>query len=210
MSTAGDTCAPLFDLAATVASTPLTAAVTSDVCRPRGRVLQTCPCVYHPIGCRENTRSGCLHTLHVRNGTIVDVALADVGSPVVVPEATRKPVKRAKRGDGTWRFNMCVTIECRHGNFDIWASPHATDARSWLPEHIRLLPPDDPAFAPLYGRRNDVEALNNTFKRSLLVDRATSVGWQRQLVDMYSYAILQTAQPEAPRTRRCGHFGSPD
>jgi hypothetical protein len=158
---------------------------------PKQRPFRT---VTHPTA-----EGKCRHTLHVRNGTIVDVTLADDGTAVIAGEAIRRQVKRARRSDGTYRFDLSVTIPCRHGDFDIWASPHATPDQPWLPEHIRLLPPDDPSFGDLYGMRNDVESLNNTFKRSLLVDRATSVGWQRQLIDMYSYAVLHnsTAQQVA-------------
>ena len=163
------------------------AAVADDgTVTPKQRPYTT---VTHQIS-RNRT---CRHTLHVRNGTIVDVALADDGSPVVVGEAVRRQVKRARRSDGTWRFNLAVTIPCPHGDFEHWTSPHATDTEAWRPEHLRLLPPDDPTFQKLYGLRNDLEALNNTFKRSLLVNRATSVGWERQLIDMYSYAVLHNS-----------------
>jgi hypothetical protein len=166
----------------------LAAAVVADdgTITPKQRAYVT---VTHQI--RRNRT--CRHTLHIRNGTIVDVALADDGTPVIVGNAVRRQVKRIRRSDGTWRFNLAVTIPCANGDFEHWTSPHATDTEAWRPEHLRLLPPDDPTFQKLYGLRNDLEALNNTFKRSLLVNRATSVGWERQLIDMYSYAILHNS-----------------
>lgn len=142
-----------------------------------------------PVGTHShpNGEGPCTHTLHAVNGSIVDVALADDGQPVDIATATRKQVKRSRRKNGTHRFNLAVTIPCGKQTTTIWLSPHDN------PEHIRLIPPDDPHFTTLYSLRNDAESLNSQFKRSLLVDRATSVGWQRQLFDLLAYAILHNS-----------------
>jgi hypothetical protein len=130
--------------------------------------------------------------LHVENGTIIDVALADDGTTVTVGIALRKQVKRARRGDDTYRFNLAVNA-CPREAFTFWFWPHAAKAGDNTPEHDRLIPPDDPDFKALYGLRNDAESFNSRFKRSLLVDRASSVGWERQLFDVLSYALLQNS-----------------
>ena len=121
------------------------------------------------------------------------MALADDGSPVVVGSATRQQVKRVCRADGSYRFHLGIVVPCRRGPFTLWLSPHATEADETLPEHLRLLPPDDPDFKRLYGLRNDSESFNSQFKRSLLVDRAASVGWERQLFDVFGFAVLQNS-----------------
>ena len=142
-----------------------------------------------PLGIHQHqTAQGtCTHTLHVVNGTVVDVALADDGTPVDVATATRKQIKRSRRKDGTYRFNLAVTLPCGNEHTTIWLSPHDN------PEHIRLIPPDDPHFTTLYSLRNDAESLNAQYKKTLLVDRATSVGWQRQLFDVLAYSILHNS-----------------
>ena len=142
----------------------------------------------HKVG-----RRTCTHHLHIDNGTVIDVALADDGTPVTVAAATRKQVKRVRRTDGSYRFHLGVMIPCRRGSFTLWLSPHATKDGDNLPEHLRLLPPDDPDFTSLYGLRNDSESFNSQFKRSLLVDRAASVGWERQLFDVLGFAVLQNS-----------------
>jgi hypothetical protein len=142
----------------------------------------------HQIGRRK-----CDHMLHVENGTVIDVALADDGTTVTVGTAERKQVKRVRRGDGTYRFNLAVSIDCTKGPFIVWLSPHATKPGDNTPEHVRLIPPDDHDFKDLYGLRNDAESFNNGYKRSLLVDRASSVGWERQLFDVLSFAVLQNS-----------------
>ncbi|MEI8405203.1 MAG: hypothetical protein WCG96_08000 [Actinomycetes bacterium] len=135
----------------------------------------------------------CSHSLHTENGQVVDMGLADDGSAVVVASAVRRQVKRFGRKDGTYRFTMAVEIPCRHGAFTVWLSPHATAPGDTTPEHVRLIPPADPDFNLLYGLRNDAESFNSAFKRSLLVDRAASVGWRRQLFDLLGFVVLQNS-----------------
>ena len=62
--------------------------------------------------------------------------------------------------------------------------------RHTTPEHVRRIPPGDLDFACLYGMRNDAESFNSSFKCSLLVDRASGVGWCRQLFDTLGYVVL--------------------
>lgn len=148
-----------------------------------------------PLGTFEHRagRRTCSHQLHIENGTVVDVTLADDGTPVVVGTSTRKQVKRVCRADGCYRFHLGITVSCRRGAFTLWLSPHATESDETLPEHLRLLPPEDPDFKRLYGLRNDSESFNSQFKRTLLVDRAASVGWERQLFDVLGFAVLQNS-----------------
>lgn len=149
------------------------------------------------IHSHDTSNGKCPHVLHSVNGSVVDVALSDDGSPVDVATAKRKQVKRAARKDGTYRYNLAVTLPCKGDEVTIWLSPHDN------PEHIRLVPPDDPYFQTLYALRNDAESLNAQYKKTLLVDRATSVGWRRQLFDLLAYAILHNSltadQPERRR-----------
>lgn len=161
-----------------------------------------------PLGTFEHTsgRRTCTHQLHIENGTVVDVTLADDGTPVVVGCAVRKQVKRACRSDGSYRFHLGITVPCRRGDFALWLSPHATETDETLPEHLRLLPPDDPDFTRLYGLRNDSESFNSQFKRTLLVDRAASVGWERQLFDVLGFAVLHNSLAwTAARRGAAGH-----
>ena len=62
--------------------------------------------------------------------------------------------------------------------------------RHTTPEHVRLIPPGDPDFACLYGMRNDAQNFKSPFLRSVLVDRASSAGWRRQLFDLLGYVVL--------------------
>lgn len=51
----------------------------------------------------------------------------------------------------------------------------------------------EPALDLLHGLRNDAQSFNSQPKRSLLVDRAMSLGGHRQLLDVLCYGLLHNA-----------------
>ena len=57
-------------------------------------------------------------------------------------------------------------------------------------ENVLPIPPSDPEFAALYGRRNDSESLNQGLKDTLFLGRAHSKGAKRQLVEVLGWALL--------------------
>ena len=145
-----------------------------------------------PLGTYQHPRhrrnsEPCTHHLVAVNGRVADIALDEDGTPTITAYADRRQIKRSRRADGTYRFNLGLRLECPHatnGHWELWLSPHDN------PENIRLVPPDDPDFNHLYGLRPDAESLNNTLKRTLIIDRAPSIGWERQLYDLIGFAIL--------------------
>lgn len=140
----------------------------------------------HRVGRRE-----CRHNLICHDGAVHQLDLDDSGEADLSEPLRRVQVKRTRRRNG-YRFTIGVEIACRHGHFTTWLSPHprTDETHNRRPENIRLLPQADPYFQTVYGLRNDSESLNSGFKRTLLVERAMSLGWQRQLLDFYAYAIL--------------------
>lgn len=147
----------------------------------------------YPLGVHTHRigRRDCRHNLICHDGAIHQLDLDDTGDTTLGDRLRRVQVKRVRRSD-SWRFTLGIEIACRHGNFTTWISPHpqAGENHNRRPENIRLLPQADPRFQTIYGLRNDSESLNSGFKRTLLVDRAMSLGWHRQLLDLYGYAIL--------------------
>jgi len=131
----------------------------------------------------------CVHLVAAINGRLAVVELDENGEPTPVAFADRHQIKRSTKADGTFRFSLGVTFHCRHHDitWTKWVNPHEE------PEHIRLIPPDDPDFNTLYGRRPDAESLNAEFKRTLIADRASSIGWERQLYDLYGFAVLHNS-----------------
>jgi hypothetical protein len=56
-------------------------------------------------------------------------------------------------------------------------------------ENVRPIPPSDPDFPHLYGRRNDSESLNRSLEDTLFLGRAHSLGGRRQQVEMLGWAV---------------------
>jgi hypothetical protein len=60
-------------------------------------------------------------------------------------------------------------------------------------ENVRPIPPSDPDFARLYGRRNDSESMNRAMEDTLFLGRAHSLGWRRQQVEVLGWALMVNA-----------------
>ncbi|TKJ28478.1 hypothetical protein [Blastococcus sp. CCUG 61487] len=151
----------------------------------------------YPLGSWEHdTDDGaCTHALAAVDGAIVEVTLGDTGDPVVAHRLTRRQVKRPRRGNGNYHFSAAFVVPCARGDFDAWITPHGEpgDPDARRAENVRLIAEGEEDFARLYGIRNDSEAFNSAFKRSLLVNRAMSLGWRRQLLDAVCFALLSNA-----------------
>ena len=57
-------------------------------------------------------------------------------------------------------------------------------------EYVRAIPPGDPDFKALYGRRADAESINRGLEDSLYLRRAHSVGHARQALNLLGYALM--------------------
>jgi hypothetical protein len=116
----------------------------------------------------------------------------------VICTLTRGAVKRARRSNGRYHFNVGYQLDCPHEPLTIWLSPHPgrddTDTRR--PENLRIIPTGDPDADRLQGIRSDAESFHSNYKRTLIVDRAMSLGWRRGLVDLYCFARLNNALTE--------------
>jgi hypothetical protein len=56
--------------------------------------------------------------------------------------------------------------------------------------NVRLIPPSDPDFKGIYGRRSDSESINRRLEDTLYLGRAHSVGHARQHVNLLGYALM--------------------
>lgn len=138
-------------------------------------------------------RRTCTHNLVICGGSVHDSTLDDSGRLVLSPPLQRQQVRRYRRGrTNRWRFALGVTVACPKQPFTAWISPHPQpgDTGHGRPDQLRLLPESDPLFALLYGLRNDSEAINAAYKRTLIADRAAALGWRRQVLDLLSWALL--------------------
>jgi len=152
----------------------------------------------HPLGIiTHDTIAGpCNHLLAAVNGVVVELDLDDAGDPVIRHELDRGAVKRSRRKDGRHHFNVGYHIPCRTEPFITWLSPHASKDGNSRPEHLRVLPDADPDTRTIRGIRSDAESNHSQYKRTLLTDRAMSLGWRRGLIDYYAYGWYSNALTE--------------
>lgn len=152
---------------------------------------------WYPFGVWEHDTPGgsCGHTVAAINGAVSEVGLDESGAPVVLGRLDRLQVKRSRRSTGRYHFNIAYRVPCRAGEFTAWITPHGEpgDPDHRRAGHVRVIAEGEPDFARLYGLRNDAESWNSMLKRSLLVDRAASLGGARQLVDVLCFALLHNA-----------------
>lgn len=157
----------------------------------RARSLSLGPAVHQlPTG-------PCVHQLAAAGGHVVEIDLDERGDPVVIHRLTRGAVKRARRSGGQYHFNVGYQLACPSEPFTVWLSPHpgrTGDTRR--PEQLRIIPTNDPDYQRLYGLRSDAESFHSNYKRTLIVDRAMSLGWRRGLVDLYCFVLYNNALTE--------------
>lgn len=165
---------------------------------PSGRTAKS-----FPLGSvSHDTITGpCRHVLATIGGRVVQLDLDESGDPVVVATPQRGPIKRSRRADGRYHFNLGYLIRCPGQDFTVWLSPHATPDGAGRPENLRAIPDDDSDSLRLRGLRSDAESFHANLKRTLVVDRAMSLGWRRGLIDIYAFALLNNAVTEMVATR---------
>lgn len=180
-----------------------------------GQAHGTGPKRWHTLGTwQHDTDAGhpCSHQMAAVDGAVSEFVLDETGNPAVTARLARVQVKRARRSTGLFHFNVAYRLDCRHSTqpVTIWVTPHGEkgDADHRRADALRIVPEGDPDFALLYGLRNDSEAFNSQLKRTLLVDRAMSLGASRQLLDVLCFGLLNNAA-NAYRDRRHGLDGEP-
>jgi hypothetical protein len=143
----------------------------------------------------DTAEGPCQHQLAAVDGAVSEVGLDEAGSPAVLARLERKQVKRPRRASGQYHFNVAYAVPCPAGEFLAWVTPHGEpgDTAHRRADAVRIIAEGEPIFARLYGIRNDAEAFNAQLKRTLLVDRAMSLGGHRQLLDVLCFGLLNNA-----------------
>lgn len=109
----------------------------------------------------------------------------------------RRVNQRRPNANGTYRWYVRYRVPDSHGGGTLTES-HVTsdeDRRRGFnrTEHVRILPPGDPDYDRLRGRRSDAESINRGLNDSMYLSRAHSVGKDRQLLDLLDYAACVNA-----------------
>ena len=83
-------------------------------------------------------------------------------------------------------------------------TPYAEDEKRKFnrTENVRPIPPTDPDFAALYGRRSDAESINRALDDTLWLRRAHSIGHERQHLNLLTFALGVNSLALHPHRRR--------
>ncbi len=140
----------------------------------------------------------CSHQVAAVAGAVSETGLDDAGQAYVRHRLERRQVKRVRRSSGRWHFSVAYAVPCPHadgGSFLAWICPHSTeiDTSTRTAENVRVIAAGEADFARLYPVRSDAESHNAHLKRTLLFDRAMSLGGTRQLIDVLAYGLLHNA-----------------
>lgn len=163
----------------------------------KGRDGRRVPSIPLGIATHSTETGPCHHMLAAINGAVVEIDLDDSGDPVVRAFLQRTAVKRARRATGQYYFNVGYRIDCPRGAYETWLSPHAKQPGDPRPEALRVFPDGDADALRLRGLRSDAESVHSGFKRTLITERAMSLGWRRGLVDYFAFAWYSNALAEA-------------
>jgi hypothetical protein len=132
---------------------------------------------------------------------------ADDGESVLVPlRRVGNPVR--KNADGTYRtYVKCEVPYVRGGERRTIMEPtfrQEQDGEFNRAENIRQIPPGDPDYERLMGRRSDAEAANRQVDDHLYLRRARSLGAKRQLFDLIAHAFVTNAIAQHRHRTRAG------
>ena len=129
-------------------------------------------------------------------GRLCRLEYADDGTRVLVPlKRVANPVR--PNDDGSFRNYVEYEVPDPRGGKPrrimerTYQKPEDGDFNR--PENIRQIPPGDPDYTRLMGRRSDAEASNRQIDDHLYLRRARSLGAKRQLFDLIAHAFVENS-----------------
>jgi hypothetical protein len=135
--------------------------------------------------------------LFSKAGAIGIMRPTEVGELEFAALARRRTHRMRAADSGLYRWYSDYRLPEHLGGGQITVRLHQNDAdrkrKFNRTENVRPIPPSDPDFPRLYGRRNDSESLNRSLEDTLFLGRAHSLGWRRQQVEMLGWAVMVNA-----------------
>jgi hypothetical protein len=131
-------------------------------------------------------------SLFAQSGAVGIATLTDTGERTFTELARFRTHRNADKNGYRWYNDYRLpdhlggtTITIRlHGNAD------DEKRRFNRTENIRPIPPSDPDFADLYGRRSDAESINRALDDTMWLRRAHSIGHERQHLNLLTHALV--------------------
>lgn len=128
--------------------------------------------------------------LFARGGSIGSVEYDHNGNQEFVELKRRRTIRRQdKNGKYRW-YNEYLTADGNKVNVRLDTTEEDTARKLNRSENVRQIPPTDPDFKRIYGRRSDAESINRSLDDSMWLGRAHSKGRKRQLVNLIGFALM--------------------
>jgi hypothetical protein len=143
--------------------------------------------ITHPDGTASTVQ------LFARAGAIGVAEFLETGEGRFEPlRRKRIHCNQARNGSYAWYQDHVLPEEYGGGMVTVRLHRNDEDAarRFNRTENVRPIPPSDPDFQALYGRRNDSESLNRALDDTMFLGRAHSLGQARQKVEILGWALL--------------------
>jgi hypothetical protein len=130
--------------------------------------------------------------LYSRGGAIGLGTLAGNGELLYTPLPRIRTHRNADKSGYRWYNDYRLQDQLGGGTITVRLHADRQDAARKFnrTENVRPIPPDDPAFADLFRRRNDAESINRALEDTLWLRRAHSLGHRRQLLNLLGYALM--------------------
>lgn len=128
-------------------------------------------------------------------GRLARLDYTDDGTEVLVPLTRASNISRRNPG-GDYRTYVEYEVPHPEGRKRIKireATFNRADDTFNRAENVRQIPPGDPDFDRLIGRRSDAEAANRVVDDHLYLRRAMSIGARGQLFDLVCHAFMQNS-----------------
>jgi hypothetical protein len=132
--------------------------------------------------------------LWTHGGRLCRVEFTDDGTRHLAPLNRTATLIRPNK-DGTYRSYVQYEVpdprggrSKTHREATCGTTKDKGKSKYWRAENIRQVPPGDPDYQRIAGRRSDAESINRHLDDSLYLRRAHSIGAQRQLYDLIAYA----------------------
>ena len=149
--------------------------------------------------------------VHLVNGAPCLRSYSVDGDPIITPIRRIRTERRGR--PGAYRMYNMYEIPADHGGGTLRLRLDQTEEDLSTgfnrEEHLRAIPPDDPDHATIYGRRNDTESGNRLLDDSMLRERAHTVGWRRQLLNVMCWAAVRNAVAVAQHCPQCAGLDPP-
>jgi hypothetical protein len=145
--------------------------------------------------------------IHLREGAPHVRQLAVDGTPILHPLRRTRILRRCDRTQWRLYAEYSVPDSLGGGTVRLRLDRTAHDVATGFnrEEHLRPIPPRDPDHQRLYARRNDTESGNRLLDDSMLRERAHTVGWQRQLFNLTTWAAVGNATANRQHARSAPH-----